>query len=247
MSIRPMSGLAGSLWGALSFILYVLLCNEYIAQTRAQGTGLDDLPTCAVNCAQTAAAAIGCSLQNADTTCLCSARTFIGATEQCAASVCPVEDISTLHGVLDDLCSAFTTITTSTRSASTSSTSRTSSQTSSHSTSPTTTPSASSSTALASSTPSPSPTLTPGIPIPTASSSPPFPSNGPTNVTPVGPALPTDTTSSLSGSTTTTLVQTVTLPQSTVSGTLIARGIGRKNEIRWLLIFVVGSVIALLV
>ncbi|KAF8196470.1 hypothetical protein BJ912DRAFT_955324 [Pholiota molesta] len=209
---RP-SSLSGSYLRTLA--LYTLLSTQCVANTRAQGGGgLDDLPACAVNCARTAATAIGCSLQNPDPSCLCSSHSFIAATVGCASSVCPIEDQSTLNGVLDTFCSAFTSTTTSTRT--TTNTTQPTTTTSAHSTSSTSSqPSPTSQTTATSSQAPPTPS-----PTPTGSAPPTFaPGTTPgTAFNPGGPII-SAAPSSLTAPSTSVVVQTVTLPPSaTVSG-----------------------------
>ncbi|KAF5372697.1 hypothetical protein D9615_009854 [Tricholomella constricta] len=69
--------------------------------------GIADLPTCASNCANTAAIAIGCSLT--DAACLCRTQTFATATIQCTTKVCSIEDQSLTIGLLDKMCNSAST------------------------------------------------------------------------------------------------------------------------------------------
>ncbi|KAF8161683.1 hypothetical protein B0H34DRAFT_390398 [Crassisporium funariophilum] len=130
----------------------LLFCSHI---SNAQNAGIDDLPECAKPCARTAATAAGCSLS--DTSCLCSHPNFSNATIQCSRSSCPIEDQSSVNGVLREMCadapSAPPTSTTSVTSASSTSTSSNAAATPTSTTATTNTSTSSSSSTTRVSTP----------------------------------------------------------------------------------------------
>ncbi|KAF5372663.1 hypothetical protein D9615_009849 [Tricholomella constricta] len=81
--------------------LSTLLTNSLLL-LLVSAQSVRDLPTCAVDCAATAAIASGCS--QIDAACLCKA-SVIAATKQCASKTCPREDQSLTNGILGEICS----------------------------------------------------------------------------------------------------------------------------------------------
>ncbi|CAA7263020.1 unnamed protein product [Cyclocybe aegerita] len=90
----------------LTILTLALFVSSLSGRASAQATGIADLPDCAADCVRTSATAANCALT--DVPCLCSTG-FSPAVQQCAIPVCGFGDRSTISGVLREMCESQTT------------------------------------------------------------------------------------------------------------------------------------------
>jgi len=84
------------------FILALGLLLGQVVRVSSQDAS--DLPSCATQCAITAATAAGCAVS--DDSCLCSHPTFSAATWACVQNACDVGDRGSVNGILGSMCAA---------------------------------------------------------------------------------------------------------------------------------------------
>ncbi|CAA7263027.1 unnamed protein product [Cyclocybe aegerita] len=191
--------------------------------TLPMTVGIGDLPGCALPCATTASTAAGCALT--DTACLCSRSGFSLAVIQCSRPLCPVEDQSTVSGVLGDLCAQVPSQPPALPSSSSSQTSQTSRSF----------PSAVPTTSQGTNPPLPPPASTPTTLGATTTTISTLGTVSVTSTPPLAITAPSATTSGtpprLAPSSTTVVVQTVLLPGATQTADPISAAFGRRETL----------------
>ncbi|EDR01444.1 uncharacterized protein LACBIDRAFT_310796 [Laccaria bicolor S238N-H82] len=84
--------------------LPLFLFNILLVLPLVHGQGISSLPPCGMQCVNTTATSLGCSVNDAK--CLCSKANFVSSSLNCAQGTCPPEDLSSTVGILGELCAA---------------------------------------------------------------------------------------------------------------------------------------------